>query len=181
MPTQVALLMALLSGVAGALGMYLGGFLADRLSLRDIRWRVWMMALVIGLYVPAALAQFLVPSLGLSIAMATIVAAVSIAYYGPILSVTQSLVPPGLRAICNAVLLLVFNLIGLGLGPWLVGMASDALTAHFGAGADGLRYALAMSLLASLAGAIVLMRCAGAYRREIASLAHGPLPPMENA
>ena len=179
--TQVALLMALLSGVAGALGMYLGGFLADRLSLRDIRWRVWMMALVIGLYVPAALAQFLVPSLGLSIAMATIVAAVSIAYYGPILSVTQSLVPPGLRAICNAVLLLVFNLIGLGLGPWLVGMTSDALTAHFGAGADGLRYALAMSLLASLTGAIVLMRCAGAYRREIASLAHGPLPPMENA
>lgn len=179
--TQVALLMALLSGIAGALGMYFGGLLADRLSLRDVRWRVWMMALVIGLYVPVALIQFLVPSLVISMVMAAVVAAVSIAYYGPVLSVTQSLVPPGMRAICNAVLLLVFNLFGLGLGPWLVGVASDALTAHAGFGIDGLRYALSLSLVASLAGALVLMRCAGAYRQEITAQSPSPLAHGESA
>ncbi|WP_245653859.1 spinster family MFS transporter [Novosphingobium rosa] len=168
---QVALLMALLSGFAGAAGMYLGGFAADRLSQRDIRWRVWMMALVIAVYVPATLIELLAPSLALSIAMATLVAAVSIAYYGPVLSVTQSLVPTNLRAMCNAVLLLVFNLFGLGLGPWLVGLTSDQLTAHFGAGENGLRYALSLSLLTSLASVAVLMLCAQAYRKEIAAKA----------
>jgi hypothetical protein len=47
-------------------------------------------------------------------------------------------------------------------------MVSDLLIRHFGAGNDGLRYALALSLIASAAGTLVLFRAARLYRAAMA-------------
>jgi len=41
-------------------------------------------------------------------------------------------VPPHMRAQAAAVLLLILNLIGMGLGPQLVGLFSDLLAPRFG-------------------------------------------------
>jgi len=155
---QVSSLMALLSGVAGAVGMYASGWIADRLALRDARWRVWIMAIAVGLTLPCALIQYLVPSVTVSIIAATFAAALMIAYYGPILATTQSAVSPTMRAFSNAVLLLVFNLFGLGLGPWTTGLLSDVLTAWLGH--DALRYALSIALLPSGLAALLFLYAA---------------------
>ncbi|AMK20443.1 MULTISPECIES: hypothetical protein [Sphingobium] len=40
--------------------------------------------------------------------------------------------PPNQRSAAAAILLLVLNLLGTGLGPWFVGIVSEALTSHFG-------------------------------------------------
>jgi hypothetical protein len=61
-------------------------------------------------------------------------------YLGPTFAMVQSLVDPAIRATAAAVLLLVINLVGLGLGPVAVGALSDALVPYFGAGS--LRIAL---------------------------------------
>ena len=53
---------------------------------------------------------------------------------------TQSLVRPDMRALASAILLFIINLIGLGMGPWFVGMLSDALKPSYGV--DSIRYAL---------------------------------------
>ena len=155
---QVATLMALLSGVAGAIGMYASGWLTDWLAKRDGRWRVWVMAASVAATVPCALVQYLVPSMTASVVAAALAAALMIAYYGPILAATQSAVPPGMRAFSNAVLLLTFNLFGLGLGPWATGVISDMLTPHYGA--DALRHALAIVLVPSALGALVFLYAA---------------------
>ena len=81
-----------------------------------------------------------------------------------------------MRAFSNAVLLLIFNLFGLGLGPWCTGMVSDLLIRHFGAGNDGLRYALSLSLAASAAGSLVLFRAARLYRVAMARSAQSSSP-----
>jgi len=91
-----------------------------------------------------------------------------IAYYGPVLAVTQSLVPPQMRAFSNAVLLLIFNLFGLGLGPWCTGMLSDLLARQFDAGDNALRYALSLSLVASSVGALLFVYAARLYRAAMA-------------
>jgi len=62
------------------------------------------------------------------------------------------------------VLLLIFNLFGLGLGPWCTGLLSDLLARHFGAGEDALRYALALSLISSAAGVLLFAHAARFYR-----------------
>ena len=175
---QVATLMALLGGVAGGIGMYVSGILADRLGLRDPRWRVWVIALSVAATVPCALVQYLVPSTAASIAAAVLAAILMTAYYGPLVAATQSVTPPTMRALSQAVLLLTFNLFGLGLGPWLTGMLSDALTAAYGT--DGLRYALAVALAPSAISASIFMYAGGFYAAHLAGHQEDPLK-AENA
>lgn len=160
--SQVALLMALLSGAGGAIGMYLGGFVADRLAARDVRWRLWVMAIAVGATVPCALVQYLAGSTALSIAAAAMAALLMVAYFGPILAVTQSVVPPNMRAFSNSVLSLCFNLFGLGLGPWFTGLSSDLLARDQGLGVESLRYALSLSLIPGCLGAAMFIY-AGRY------------------
>jgi len=154
----IAALMALLSGGAGAVGMFASGWITDRLTRRDPRWRVWIMALVVAITVAVALLQYLTRSTPVAIGAATIAAASMIAYYGPILAATQSATPPNMRAFGNAVLLLCFNLFGLGLGPWLTGLLSDALVPW--AGPDALRFALAIMLAPSAIAALIFFYAA---------------------
>ena len=52
--------------------------------------------------------------------------ALNAAYYGPTYATVQGLVKPEARAIAAALMLFAQNLIGLGLGPLLFGMMSDA-------------------------------------------------------
>ena len=62
-------------------------------------------------------------------------------YLGPSFALIQTLAPVTMRAMWAAVTLLVINLIGLGLGPTLVGVISDLMAPHVGK-VDSLRYAL---------------------------------------
>ena len=56
------------------------------------------------------------------------------------LAQAQTLVRVRMRAMASAVLLLIANIIGLGVGPWAMGALSDALAPRFGA--ESLRYSL---------------------------------------
>ena len=51
-------------------------------------------------------------------------------YLGPSFAVTHALVKPTMRATASALLVLIMTLIGLGLGPLLVGFAGDILASH---------------------------------------------------
>jgi len=156
--SEVATLMALLVGLAGAIGVYLSGVLADRLGMRDPRWRVWVIAVSVGATVPFAFAQYLIPSTTGSIAAAVLTSVLMMAYYGPLVAGIQSVTPTNMCALGQAVLLLTFSLFGLGLGPWLTGMLSDALGATYGT--DGLRYALTAASIPSGISAMVLVYAA---------------------
>ena len=59
---------------------------------------------------------------------------------------------------------LAFNLIGLGLGPLVVGFASDLLQASYGI--YGLRYALALSMFGVLIGSLLFWLAAKQYKPQ---------------
>jgi MFS family permease len=61
-------------------------------------------------------------------------------YLGPLLAISQTLVPPAMRSLTSAVLFFVLNIIGLGLGPLTAGLLSDFYVPYFGE--DSLRYAM---------------------------------------
>jgi predicted MFS family arabinose efflux permease len=127
-------------GLVGAVGTYLGGWLGDYLSPRDMRWYLWVPGLATLAGVPLALAFYTVgdPYVALMIAVPQAIAGPI--YLGPTFAMTQGLVKPHMRAMASAVLLFILNLIGLGLGPQFVGILSDALIPTFGS--ESLRYAL---------------------------------------
>jgi MFS family permease len=75
---------------------------------------------------------------------------------GPILAISQTLVPPAMRSLTSAVLFFVLNIIGLGLGPLTTGLLSDLYLPHFGE--DSLRYAmLTVGLMGSFAVVFFLL------------------------
>ena len=61
-------------------------------------------------------------------------------YLGPSFAMTQGLVTLRMRAVAAAILLFVLNIIGMGLGPTLVGWLSDLLMPY--SGEESIRYAL---------------------------------------
>jgi hypothetical protein len=61
-------------------------------------------------------------------------------YLGNTLATTHNLVGLKMRATSSAILFFILNIIGLGCGPFLVGVLSDQLSASHGA--DSLRLAM---------------------------------------
>jgi predicted MFS family arabinose efflux permease len=126
--------LALLIGVGGAVGTLAGGIAADRLGSRDAAWRLRVVAIALLVVVPCwglALAAQRTP---MALIALGVPAALLGFYLGPTFAMVQSLVEPGMRAVAAALLLLVLNLFGLGLGPLAVGLLSDVLQPAHGAG-----------------------------------------------
>jgi predicted MFS family arabinose efflux permease len=124
----------------GVLGTFLGGAVSDRLAVADVRWymRVPAIASILGL--PFSFLFYLWPEAQTAILLSVPGALLGPIYLGPTFAMTQSLVRPNMRALASSLLLFIINLIGLGLGPWFVGMLSDALKPSYGV--DSIRYAL---------------------------------------
>jgi MFS family permease len=61
-------------------------------------------------------------------------------YIGPAIAILHSQFDPRMRATVSATFYLIINVIGLGVGPTLIGAISDYLTPTFGN--EALRYAL---------------------------------------
>jgi predicted MFS family arabinose efflux permease len=139
-PAEAGMVLGPMFGVAGAIGTFGGGWLSQKLALRDPRWALWLpalCALVIAPLVAAALASH---SLTLLLALYGVAYCLSFAYLGPIFATIQTLIGAPDRASAVAWMMFFVNLIGLGLGPQLVGFVSDSLT---GAGyTEPLRWAL---------------------------------------
>jgi len=152
--TEVGLALGLIAGISGAIGTFLGGFLADKLGVRDVRWYLWIPMLgVLGSLLPAYY-TLLGDNKTLIIAAMVPSQILSTLYLGPCIATCHNLVSPGMRAMASAILFFVLNMIGLGLGPLTVGLLSDTFAAPFGE--ENLRYAMLTTLSISLTGVFFL-------------------------
>lgn len=138
--TQVGFWLALVLGFSQIFGMLASGWVTDSLVTRSVRFYALIPAIAIGISIPIFAAVFMTknPWLGLALLFPTFMISVM---QGPAtFAGIQGLVPPSMRAMAAAVLLLITNLIGGGLGPPLVGLVSDRLTEQYGD--EGLRLSL---------------------------------------
>ncbi len=132
--------LALIIGLLGAIGVFFGGYIADKLAPRDRRWYAWLPALVGVIALPFATAVYLVDNPYLALAFAAVPGLLHNVYLGNTLAVTHGLVGLRMRAMSSAILFFILNIIGLGAGPWMVGMLSDYLTPT--EGTEALRFAM---------------------------------------
>ena len=140
---EVGTAVGLVAGLAGSAGVFLGGFLSDYFSRGGTReWQMRIPAITTLLFFPLILLV-----LNASTATGAIICmipayAVALAYTGPTWAALQ-ICPPNMRAMSAAISLFLINLIGLGLGPQLVGIISDVM--NDGVGSTGLRYAIGIT------------------------------------
>ena len=125
--------LAMISGVGGAIGVIAGGILADKLALRDKRWYVWVPAAAGAISVPFVAAVYIADTAYMALILSIIPGLLHNVYLGSTIATTHGLVGLRMRALSSAILFLILNIIGLGLGPLVVGMLSDLLQPSEGA------------------------------------------------
>jgi predicted MFS family arabinose efflux permease len=139
---EIGTWLAFIYGGGGAIGTLSGGFLAEHLTRKtgDKRWYVWVCAIATICLLPFAFFVYLwphpVPALLVHIGTTILMHM----FMGPAYGTVQNLAGPGRRAMAAAINLLMTNLIALGLGPLIVGAASDYFTPIYGT--DALRYSI---------------------------------------
>jgi MFS family permease len=138
--------------IGGCTGVFMGGWLADRLGTMDKSWYAKLPAIAWLITAPTFALGLMAPNLWVAWPLLLIANALNILWLGPVVTAVQHLVPQRMRATASASFLFINNLIGLGVGPLLIGSISDGLKTTYGA--ESLRYAAvgctAFYLLAAL-------------------------------
>ena len=167
--SDVGLFLALVFGLASAIGTFGGGVLADRLSRRDAKWGSWVVAFALLIAFPFAIAMYLTDDSATVFMLIIVPGLVGALYLAPTFAMVQNLVGVRMRATAAAILLFIINLVGMGLGPTLAGFLSDMLRETHGE--HSLRYALlAITFINLWAIAHYLLagpRLAADYRRAV--------------
>lgn len=138
-------LLGTIYGLGGSLGIIAGGVLIHKLSRKDPRWQVWVVAFATVIGTCASIAVYAAPNVHIATLMLWIFVPIAYLNIAPLLSLTQSLVLPHMRALTCAILVFGANIANLALAPQLIGVMSDALMAHSTAGTGSLRGALLLS------------------------------------
>ena len=119
---------AVLIGMGGS--MIVSGWVLDKLTRRSRTGYATAPAISLAIALPFYIAFVWAPGWPLALALLTVVMLFNYVYLSASVALVQDEVKPNQRVLSGALLLLVMNFIGLGLGPTYVGAASDWLKAH---------------------------------------------------
>jgi MFS family permease len=124
--------LGIINGTAYASGVWAGGVLVDKFSLRNKKSYGLVPAILLLLGVPAFYLALQVESLNVSLALMTVLLFTSGSYLGPSFALAQTLAPIKVRAMSTALFFFVLNIIALGGGPTFVGILSNAISTEYG-------------------------------------------------
>jgi MFS family permease len=120
--------LAVLIGMGG--GIMISGRVLDAVTKRSRTGYAVAPAVGLAIALPFYVAFVWAPGWPLALALLTVVMMFNYVYLSATVALVQDEVRPNQRVLCGALLLLVMNFIGLGLGPTYVGWASDLFKAH---------------------------------------------------
>ena len=164
---EVGTWLALILGLGGAIGLLGGGLLAERLAPKDVRWYMWVPTVAAIIATPFFIGSYLADSAATALICFVVPGFLATVYLGNTLAMVHGLVGLRMRALASAILLFVLNLIGLGLGPWSVGLLSDYLEPQFGV--ESLRHAMLYLIpAASIWSALHFWRASYALQADLA-------------
>lgn len=162
---QIGLPIGLIVGIGGTIGTFAGGYLADRVGGADSRWRLWIVCIAAAVALPMAAGAFLVHNPWLTLALLSVPASIAIFHAGPSYALVQQLVPLRMRALAAAFLLFSLNVIGGGIGPFYVGVLSDALEPSLGG--ESLRWAMLTLTVPMALSVLFYFLAARTLRRDL--------------
>ena len=165
--------------IGGLLGIWLGGFIADKLAKKGkgaypltpaiaflISAPCFILAMnspwLIGLVLPGggSNAQQLI----LAFLIFLIPTGLNLAWLGPITAAVQHLVPAPMRSTASALFLLINNLLGIAVGFYYFGWMSDLLAPRFGE--ESLRWAIYTGMGFYLMASVLLIGASRTLKRD---------------
>jgi predicted MFS family arabinose efflux permease len=168
---ELGVWLGLLFGLGGIAGVLLGGYVANRLFLDNEAGQMRLTALTVAALVPCFVAFLLVPRKQEALlALVPLVLTFNL-FFAPTYALLQRLVADHMRATTLAVVMLLANLIGMGIGPQVVGMTSDWLIPV--AGEDSLRYAMLIVSVIAIWAAWHFWQVGRTVQRDVAAVTNG--------
>ncbi|MBW4330638.1 MFS transporter [Stakelama sp. CBK3Z-3] len=161
---KVGQFMASLLLIGGTTGIFLGGVVSDRLAASDRAWYARVPAFAWVLTAPLFVVGMLTPSPVLAWCFLIFANALNTLWLGPLVTASQHLAPSRMRAGTSGAFLLINNLLGLGIGPWLMGAISDLLRAGYGV--HSLRYAAIICVGLYLVAAVLVLLAIRPLKRD---------------
>ncbi|PRA24882.1 spinster family MFS transporter [Pseudomonas poae] len=172
---QAGFLVGVVGGTGATVGTLACGMLTDRLARRDAGWQIGVPLLGTLLSIPFALAYFLWPQ-GTAFHIGDMAVPQAFLFYSgfaflgvwwatPCLSAITHLFPATRLAQATAIFVMAMTLLGVGIGPLVVGMLSDFFVPSLGS--ESLRYALASSVSLLGLASVFLMLALPRYRRQM--------------
>lgn len=122
---DVAIWYALVVGIGMSGGMIVSGRIIDRMTRTSRVAYAMAPAVSLSMALPLYIAFVWAPGWPLALVLLTVVMFLNYFYLSSSIALVQDEVRPNERVLSGALLLLVMNFIGLGLGPTYVGAASD--------------------------------------------------------
>jgi MFS family permease len=145
--TELGVWLGLIISLGGIVGILVGGYAASLWGENNEPRQMRMSAVTVAALVPFFIAFLTVPEKYQALMALVPLVVVFNVFLGPTYALLQRLVPDDMRATMMAVVMMLANLIGMGLGPQIVGILSDLLQPALQT--DSLRYAmLIMSFVA---------------------------------
>jgi MFS family permease len=168
---QIALFIGLSAGLIGMVCVLTAGPLLDRLTRRDIRWLAWLPAVIIVVILTTTAVGLAVTNTPVALVLLSVAPATSLIVPACLFAMLQTAIPAGLRASATAVLFLIANLIGMGVGPTLVGALSSAWAAT---DSLSLRPALLVGIIPSITGLVGCLMMARSLPADVSKLGSAP-------
>ncbi|MGJ3628455.1 hypothetical protein AB5I41_18705 [Sphingomonas sp. MMS24-JH45] len=126
---EIAIWYALVLAIGMGGGMIVSGRVIDRMTRRSRAGYAIAPAVSLAVAMPFYLGFVWAPGWPLALALLSVVMVFNYFYLSASVALVQEEVRPDQRVLSGALLLLVMNFIGLGLGPTWVGLASDRFKA----------------------------------------------------
>lgn len=161
---EIAIWYALVVGTGMSAGIFAAGWLVDRYTPRWKQAYALIPAIGLSLAIPFYVAFVYAPGWPMALLMLLGLNLLNYSYLSPAVALVQQEVRPNQRVMSGALLLLLINFIGLGLGPTYVGAASD----YFRAGnpEHSLQTALYTLTPFYVLAIVLFLALAGVLRRE---------------
>ena len=155
-------------GFAGILGTVSGGYFADRLGKKDVRWYVWLPGIATLASIPFSVTFYMLPDPIMAFWIGAIPGFLGSYYLGPTFALAQGMVGARMRALTASILLLILNLISMGFGPLIVGITSDLLMAYSDLGVHSIRWALVSVLVFNILSTVFYLLAAKDLKSDLA-------------
>lgn len=159
--SEIGTWLGVLSGVGGMSGALAGGWLADHMGSKDVRWYAYAIAIAALASIPPALVFLFTDDIYFGMIFYFLNIFLVGMYPGGLWALIQGLAMPRMRAMAVAIYLFIANLIGGGIGPWLVGRFSDTFRPEYGD--TSIMYSLAIVILVGSIGATIFYMLSSRY------------------
>jgi MFS family permease len=156
-------------GLGGILGISTGGYVVNRWFAGDERGQLRLSAVIIGSLVPCFAAFLLLAQKYQALIALVPLIIVCNFIFGPMFALLQRLVSDSIRATTLSIIMLLANLIGMGIGPQVVGLLSDLLKPLLAD--NSLRIAMLAMSSVSLGAAYFFWRAGDTVAEDLADLA----------